>query len=199
MDVPQLSVFLLPGEYFVGDGRYRVRTLLGSCVSITLWQRERRLGAMSHFLLAERGAHRSPDTQTLDGRYGDEALQLMLRGLAALGVAPQQCEAKLFGGGDMFPGQSSTTPVQVGRRNGDAAHALLGSHGIRLTSHSLFGVGHRKIVFDIATGDVWSRQEPALSEMAPLSTPNLAALDAPVPRLQAPASPAAPRGRKAST
>jgi chemotaxis protein CheD len=201
MDAPSLSVYLSPGEYFVGDARYRVRTLLGSCVSITLWQRERRLGAMSHFLLAERGASRTSSTETLDGRYGTEALQLMLSGLAALGVAPQQCEAKLFGGGDMFPGHSSATPVQVGRRNGDAAHAMLDAQGIRLASHSLFGVGHRKIVFDIATGDVWSRQQHAASDTAPLSTLNLAsltALDAPAPRKSALAVPVRPRVRKAA-
>lgn len=166
---PPISVFLSPGEYFVGDARHHVRTLLGSCVSITLWQRERRVGAMSHFLLADRGPVRGGGTQALDGRYGTEALQLMLQGLARLGVAPAQCEAKLFGGGDMFPAHADRGPTKVGRRNGDAAHVLLAEHGIRLVSHSLFGVGHRKIVFDIASGDVWARQEHAASDVAPLS------------------------------
>ena len=46
-----IDVFLMPGEHFVGDARHRIRTLLGSCVSITLWHPQRRVGAMSHFLL----------------------------------------------------------------------------------------------------------------------------------------------------
>lgn len=53
------EVYLLPGEYFVGDARYRIRTVLGSCVSITLWHRPLRIGAMSHFLLSEREAGRT--------------------------------------------------------------------------------------------------------------------------------------------
>lgn len=53
------EVYLLPGEYFVGDARYRIRTVLGSCVSITLWHRRLRIGAMSHFLLSEREAGRT--------------------------------------------------------------------------------------------------------------------------------------------
>ena len=36
------------------------------------------------------------------------------------------------------------------------------SCGIPIVSESLFGVGYRRIIFDIDTGDVWSRQvEPA--------------------------------------
>lgn len=157
MAAAQVAVRLAPGEYFVGDARHRVHTLLGSCVSITLWQRERRVGAMSHFLLAKRAGQGGA---ALDARYGDEAMSLMLQGLAACGVQPETCEAKLFGGGNMFPETTSPMPLAIGQRNGIGAQALLDAHGIALVSHSLFGVGHRTIVFDIATGDVWARHTP---------------------------------------
>lgn len=146
---------LKPGEYAVGDARCRMRTVLGSCVSITLWHPHRRIGAMSHFLLAARTAAASG---ALDARYGGEALTLMLRELGRLGVSGPQCEAKIFGGGNMFPEQGSPAGVQVGRRNGEAARQLLQSRGIAVQSESLFGVGHRQIIFDVASGDVWSRQ-----------------------------------------
>jgi len=164
-----LSVYLKPGQYFVGDARRQVHTLLGSCVSITLWHRARRVGAMSHFMLAQRhpGRPRGAD-DALDARYGPEALALMLRGLAALGVRGADCEAKLFGGGSMFPGQGVEASPSVGRSNGDAAVALLQVQGIRVVSYSLFGVGHRKIVFDIATGDVWAQREGRDTGTAPL-------------------------------
>ncbi len=185
---PTISVFLAPGDYFVGDARHRVHTLLGSCVSITLWQPQRRLGAMSHFLLAERGPTRAaanpprgahhPVAPALDARYGVEALTLMLGELAELGVPAAACEAKIFGGGDMFPGQRRGAGMNVGQRNGDAARAMLQAHGIRVVSHSLFGVGHRKIVFDLATGDVWARQEDTSgSDSAFMTTASPAAAD----------------------
>ena len=76
---------LRPGEYAVGEAPLRMRTLLGSCVSITLWHPVRRIGAMSHFLLAAR----SPSHQGVpDARYGEEALALMLRQLNKRGIAP---------------------------------------------------------------------------------------------------------------
>jgi chemotaxis protein CheD len=148
----QVDVFLQPGDWFVGDHTYRIRTLLGSCVSITLWHRGLRVGAMSHFLLPEHSRGGMPD-----GRYGADALALMLEGLRGYGVQGSDCQAKIFGGGDMFPGQLRCG-ISIGEKNGAAARALLAGAGIALVSESLFGSGHRQILFDVASGDVWSRQ-----------------------------------------
>jgi chemotaxis protein CheD len=156
---------LQPGEYAVGEAPLRMRTLLGSCVSITLWHPVRRVGAMSHFLLAAR----SPSQQGVpDARYGEEALALMLRQLHKRGIVPAECEAKIFGGGNMFPEQSAAVVPNIGRRNGEAARDLLMAHGIRVHSESLFGNGHRQMIFDLATGDVWVRQVNPESAPMPL-------------------------------
>ena len=159
------NVVLQPGEFFVGDARCRIRTLLGSCISMTLWSPARRVGAMSHFLLPTRGRPDVDDAsglalRGLDGRYGDEALRLMLHELARRDVAPAQCRAKIFGGGNMFPAHKASGVVAVGQRNGVAARELLQARGIEVVSENLFGDGHRRILFDVATGDVWSRQVP---------------------------------------
>lgn len=152
-----IDLFLQPGEYFVGDASYRLRTLLGSCVSITLWHPALKVGAMSHFLLARRGPGTNASASH-DARYGEEAMQLMLAELKQMSVDAGECEAKIFGGGNMFPGQMLPDRMQVGRRNGEAARELLRRHAIPIVSESLFGTGHRQIIFDIETGDVWSRQ-----------------------------------------
>lgn len=157
------EIYLQPGEYGVADHRHRFRTLLGSCVSITLWHPRLRVGAMSHFLLASRmpGEHAVAGPtlgRVLDGRYGEEALELMLQKLGAYGIDGRQCEAKIFGGGDMFPTRAPQGLEGVGRRNGEAARRLLEARGIALHSESLFGIGHRRIIFDIASGDVWCHQ-----------------------------------------
>jgi len=156
-----IDLFLQPGEYFVADDGYQLRTMLGSCVSITLWSPYKRIGAMSHFLLPSRG-HRK-ESEPLDARYGDEAMELMLSELRAQGISSNQCQAKIFGGGNMFPDYVQSTAQSVGQRNGEAALSLLNSYGIPIVSESLFGVGHRQIIFDVRNGDVWCQQLP-LSE-----------------------------------
>jgi chemotaxis protein CheD len=161
----RIDVFLQPGEYCVGGAAHRIRTVLGSCVSVTLWDPASRVGAMSHFLLATRGARgkqvdemRGLDLLTLDARYGDEALRLMLHDLAQRKVAPAACRAKILGGGNMFAHDQAGGGAAIGRRNGEAARGLLQEHGIEIESESLFGDGHRQIAFDVETGHVWARQ-----------------------------------------
>jgi chemotaxis protein CheD len=159
-----MDIFLQPGELFVADSGYQIRTILGSCVSITLWHPDTCLGGMSHFLLPTRGQPVS--RKDLDGRYGDEALQLMLDDLRARGVEPQECQAKIFGGGNMFPGHGHASGIKVGQRNGVAARELLQLRGIKVVKESLFGIGHRQIIFDLSRGDVWARQvKPSLNEI----------------------------------
>ncbi|CAN5761198.1 chemoreceptor glutamine deamidase CheD [soil metagenome] len=187
MSVAPTDVFLQPGEYFVGEAPHRIRTVLGSCVSVTLWNAARQVGAMSHFLLASRSGmpRTGPSLQsylgaafplghTLDARYGDEALQLMLGELARKKVDASQCQAKIFGGGDMFPNQNTSGGLAIGRRNGEAARSLLQRHGIEVISESLFGEGHRQIAFDIASGHVWSRQVRPVSDGRPAASAHAA-------------------------
>jgi chemotaxis protein CheD len=163
------DIFLQPGELFVADAGYQIRTILGSCVSITLWHPDSCLGGMSHFLLPTRGS--ASKSTELDGRYGDEALQLMMADLRAHGVAPEHCQAKIFGGGNMFPGHGQANGIKVGQRNGEAARELLRYHGISVVKESLFGIGHRQIVFDLSQGDVWARQvKPTALELANVLT-----------------------------
>lgn len=151
-----IDVFLQPGDCVVGDERHTLRTLLGSCVSITLWHPLRRIGVMSHFLLPGRHA---PMPEAPEGRYGDEAMLLMQNALARLDIPLTECQAKIFGGAEMFVGQRQADSLCVGTRNGEAARALLQAQHVEIVSEDLFGFGHRQIIFKVRTGDVWVRQE----------------------------------------
>jgi chemotaxis protein CheD len=147
------EIFLHPGEYAVGDAGCRISTLLGSCVAITLWHPDKKIGAMSHFLLPTQGRR----LRDKPGCYGDEVIGVMLEALARMGVAASACEAKVFGGGNMFP-QQVLDRRNVGHQNGEMARQMLLLHRIPIVSESLYGTGHRKIVFDVGSGDVWERR-----------------------------------------
>jgi len=40
-----IDIFLQPGELYFGDRHTRIRTVLGSCVSVVFWHPEKLLGA----------------------------------------------------------------------------------------------------------------------------------------------------------
>ena len=152
---PSVDIYLQPGELYFGDRRVRLRTLLGSCVSVVLWHPQRRLGGMCHFLLPNR--HRLPRA-ALDGRYGDEAIALLLQAGHAAGTRAEDYQLYLFGGGDMFPRFVRQPDSSVGERNVEAARRLIDRHGLQLHGEHVGGCGHRKLSFDIYSGQVDVRQ-----------------------------------------
>lgn len=147
-----IDIFLHPGEWYFGDRDTRIRTTLGSCVAITLWHPKLRVGGMCHYMLPGTAL---PD-ETLNARYGDDALQLMMAEIRQMCSNPCDYEAKLFGGASMFevgPGGNS-----VARQNISAAEALVSRYNLDVVARSLGGGVYRQLVFNIDNGDVWVRQ-----------------------------------------
>ncbi len=166
-----IEIFLQPGEFYFGDRDTRIRTLLGSCVSITMWHPRLLIGGMCHFLLPSRGARKSG---ALDGRYADEALEMFIRETRVAGTRPQEYEVKLFGGGNMFPGNGHGREIKLSLsadtdndncrsvpcKNVQAARMLVEQHGFSIAAQHLGGAGHRQILFDIWSGYVWVKHNP---------------------------------------
>lgn len=154
------DIYLRPGDFFFGSQRARVRTVLGSCVSITMWHRERRIGGMCHYLLPARG---EPAYATLDGRYADDAVELFLCEIDRAGTRREDYEIKLFGGGSMFGGACRGEGMNIGTRNIEAGRRLLQRHGLSVHGEHLAGAGHRNLIFELASGRVWLKHvAPAL-------------------------------------
>lgn len=156
MSSGQTEVVLQPGEWHFGDRHTRIRTLLGSCVAITLWHPRQLIGGMCHFMRPSRGGV-PRDPRMRSGHYGDEAMALLLEAIRARGTQLQEYQAKLFGGGRMFADGETACAVDVGERNIESAHRLLDQHGVRADASSVGMNGFRNVSFDIATGLVWVR------------------------------------------
>lgn len=152
------EIILQPGELYFGDRNIRVRTLLGSCVAVTMWHPDLLVGGMCHYMLPSR---RARSGKALDGKYADEALELLLNETRQTGARAGDYQFKLFGGGNMFPVTSTSPEHPVGLKNVEAGYALFKRHGLKISAEHLGGVGHRTLIFDIWNGDVWMRHQPA--------------------------------------
>jgi chemotaxis protein CheD len=166
-----LDVVLEPGQFHFGANDLRIGTLLGSCVAITMWHPRFRVGGMCHYLLPSRGSRPSldedgtaaEDQPELDGRYGDEALEMFMREIERVGTFPEDYQAKLFGGGDQFPGQRTGGAINVPARNVDAGQRLLADYGLQVSAKHVGGSGPRQIVLDLSNGHVWVRHRRILT------------------------------------
>lgn len=152
------SKVLRPGDFYFGTQGEDLRTLLGSCVAITLWHPGRLMGGMCHYLLPAAPASQSQ----LDGRYADHAVKLFLRELQRYRLKPEDFEVKIFGGGNMFPNIVASNhrnggTNSVGEMNVVAADRLLTDAGFKISKRHVGLNGHRTVRLDLATGDTWIR------------------------------------------
>ena len=145
------EIFLNPGEVYFGGRETRIRTILGSCVSLVIWHPDLLVGGMCHFMLPERAIQ---NRGMLDGRYANEAVELLCEDVRKIGAPPHEYRLKLFGGGNMFPNIARKGGTHIGEKNVIAARAHIARRGFRMVSEHVEGYGHRHLIFDVWNGTV---------------------------------------------
>ena len=137
------AVKVLPGEYFVFDEDILILTTLGSCIAACLWDREKRVGGMNHFLLPDAGSGAD------SGRYGSFAMELLIGEMIKRGATRATMEAKVFGGGAVISGMNS---INVGERNTAFVLDYLRTERITVVSKDVMDIYPRKVCFLPASG-----------------------------------------------
>ena len=151
MHLPHLlgrRVVLKPGEYFVSKQQVVISTLLGSCVAACLWDEPNKVIGMNHFLLANRRyARKEPLCSTEAGRYGVQAMELLINGMMKLGARRENLRAKVFGGASVIKASGGDNFSCVGEVNTRFIVEFLVTDGIPLVSADLGGNVGRVIYF----------------------------------------------------
>jgi len=141
-------VILKPGEYFVSKQQVVISTLLGSCVAACLWDEPNKVIGMNHFLLANRRyARNQPLCGTEAGRYGVQAMELLINGMMKLGARRENLRAKVFGGASVMKMSGGDNFSCVGEVNTRFIVEFLVTDGIPLVSADLGGNVGRVIYF----------------------------------------------------
>ncbi|MBP5419592.1 MAG: chemotaxis protein CheD [Bacteroidales bacterium] len=126
-----------------------MKTVLGSCVAVCLWDKRLHFGGINHYMLPMwNGA------DLASPKYGNIAIEKLLERMRSMGSRTEDLQAKVFGGGDLLSvsGESSTT--KIGERNIEVAKMMLAQEKIPIVGSSLGGKRGRKIIFLTDTGEV---------------------------------------------
>ena len=145
------EIFLLPGDFYFGNEYTSVKTLLGSCVAITMWSKQFKVGGMCHYKLPRRLV--GPKT-ILDGSYGEEAVLLFLQHMNKYMLSAQDMTVGVYGAGNMFSNVIENNSNSVGDQNINLAHQLLSELGFEISHESLGGSISRRVSLDIRKGIV---------------------------------------------
>ena len=145
-------VYLHVGQLFSAAQPHAVTTILGSCVSVCLWDPRRGVGGLNHFLLPHQ-----PEADAASTRFGRVAIERLIEQLIALGSGPGNLQAKLFGGA------CSLEPVTEGREPLGAQNVRLARHvlrasGIPVVATDVGGTQGRRLIFQTDDGSAWVRR-----------------------------------------
>lgn len=145
-------VYLLPGQLHVSAEPCQIKTILGSCVAICLWDKRRGSGGMNHYLLPA-----SREGQPTSLRYGDEATRVLLEELRKIGCRPPNLRARIFGGAAIFT-KRDNYPSSLGAHNVAAALAFMKRAGIPVIAQATGGPQGRRVIFNTDDGVAWSQR-----------------------------------------
>jgi chemotaxis protein CheD len=152
------TVYLLSGEIHFTDRPAVVTTVLGSCVSVTLFNRRRGLSAICHGMLPHcRSGQTCGRTCAEAAKYVDCSLLAIISRFQQYGVVLSELEIGVYGGADMFGSLAGIkTSASVGKQNIEMALRILEREGALVHTMDVGGTEGRKMHFNTGTGEVRS-------------------------------------------
>lgn len=145
MNEEKKKFFLQPGYIFVSEEPYLLSTVLGSCVSVCIWDPIMGFGGMNHHI------HAKPfNKKDRSSQFGSIAIPHMIKLLIKMGAVKSHLKAHVVGGAQSRVMSSST----IGKENIKIAVDLLKKNNIEIVTFDTEGEMGRKLIFDNQTGEI---------------------------------------------
>lgn len=122
------------------------KSVLGSCVGLTLFHPRVGVGVLAHVVLPA-----SEGRDGLPGKFADTAVPFMVKVMMENNANKSGIVAKLTGGANMFGGDG---PIQIGKSNAEAIRKALAGFNIPIVAENIGGTKGRRIAFDTTNGEV---------------------------------------------
>lgn len=142
---------LMPGGLSVTGPGWCLQTLVGSCVAVLVWDSQRQLAGMCHYVLAARAKQGADTDPEEDGRYGIEALHILKQRMGLSSTDATPALAHIVGGAAMITGAAALTTA-VGQSNIELAMDWVREQGLSLGQVLVGGSCGRRIEFNTSSG-----------------------------------------------
>lgn len=104
------------------DPAVLVTRALGSCVAVCLYEKQKKIGGLCHFILPDSSISR--DASYNPAKFADTGIQSMIDEIVKQNGNKARLEAKIIGGAKMFAALGDT--LNIGDKNVKAAERILG-------------------------------------------------------------------------
>jgi chemotaxis protein CheD len=151
-------VNLKPGEMYFSSEPGMVFTILGSCISIIMYNPRLKLAAICHSLLPQDKKNDLSEDKLDNAKYLPHAFHSMYNWLESRGVKDSEIIIKVFGGGKVLPsddiGGRRLISNSIGSMNIDSALRLILGKKMIISAIDVGGEMARKVFFYTHTGEV---------------------------------------------
>jgi len=140
--------FIHVGEIFVGFKPTEISTVLGSCISVCLYDKVEQVSGMNHYLvpLWNENGLQSP-------KYGNISIPKLIDSMLNMGCEKYNLEAKIFGGANVI--EVTQEEMMIGRKNILIAKEILREYNIKISAQDVGGTRGRKILMRSDTGKIF--------------------------------------------
>jgi chemotaxis protein CheD len=161
MKIEELPViFLNQGDFFISNQPCVVKTILGSCISLVIYDPEKKIGGICHAMHPE-----NPKTdENRNFFYADTAIQEIMNYFIVFVIAKEKMDISLYGGSSVVK-TTGVTKFNPGNENIRSAIKTLDSFGIKPSVMDTGGDYGRKLLFYPHTGEVIVKKIPILSAL----------------------------------
>jgi len=139
------NVYIHAGDVEVSSEPCVFSTVLGSCVSVCIYDKTAGWGGMNHFM------HVGLNSENpLDTKWGLPAISMLIQKLQGLGSRPKDLTVQVIGGGKVVEGIT----MNIGHKNVEEAFSELKRWGVPIVATDTGGETHRRLRFHSHTGRV---------------------------------------------
>ena len=138
------SHFLYPSHLFVAKEHTEITTVLGSCISVCLYDKVNKVGGMNHYMLPFWNGEGLASI-----KFGNIAIEKLIGEMIRKNCQVKNMVAKVFGGANQV-----NFTARIGDRNAEIARQVLRAHHIKIAAENVGGQLGRKIIFDTESGTV---------------------------------------------
>lgn len=151
------EIFLCPGEFHLSTSPEIVTTVLGSCISVIMYDTEKCISMMSHNLMPTCGeSSRCKGDCVNVYKYAECSVKQMLKVFKSVGIPHRNVIIKLFGGSELINnGYRGKRMVSIGSRNIEVVKNIIEKEELKVVAQDLGGTAGRKIIFFTNTGEVF--------------------------------------------
>lgn len=165
-------ITIYPGELYITKKSELITTILGSCISIVLFDEQNSIGGINHYMLPAAPPESKKNSGLPITRFGEYAIKTLIQEMINQGASLKNLKAKIFGGSNVLNFSSKKDERKkdaqkkdiqkkdalIGEENINFARKFLKKIGIPIVSEDVGGVSSRKIFFDTTNYKVFLKR-----------------------------------------